>query len=244
MNFSLLTFNIHKGVSADGRRLVLPKIASLLQHVDTDIVCLQEIQGEHRERQRRFDDWPESSHLEHLAGEQWPYFTYGKNHCHQHGHHGNAMMSKFELKAVRNTNISASQFSNRGVLYSQVFLSPTHPPLHLFCTHLGLLRKEREMQLKQIKQLLNQLPDDEPLILAGDFNDWRQQASRQLGLSEIFFETTGHYAKTFPAKWPLLRLDRIYYRNLKPVDCEVIKTSKLSDHLPLYARFMAYTSRT
>ncbi|WP_341472945.1 endonuclease/exonuclease/phosphatase family protein, partial [Pseudomonas viridiflava] len=65
-------------------------------------------------------------------------------------------------------------------------------------------------------ELMGRLPDGEPVIVAGDFNDWRQRADALLqgtGLHEAFVERFGAPAKSFPARWPLLRLDRIYVRN-------------------------------
>jgi endonuclease/exonuclease/phosphatase family metal-dependent hydrolase len=86
------------------------------------------------------------------------------------------------------------------------------------------------------------VPDNAPLIVAGDFNDWRQRADRVLGpgagLSEVFVTAYGVPAKTFPARFPLLCLDRIYVRNAGvhlPVVLPRKPWSHLSDHAPLAA---------
>jgi endonuclease/exonuclease/phosphatase family metal-dependent hydrolase len=46
----------------------------------------------------------------------------------------------------------------------------------------------------------------------------------------------GSYARTFPAAFPFLHLDRIYVRNVKVMHSQTInsKTIQLSDHLPLF----------
>jgi len=58
------------------------------------------------------------------------------------------------------------------------------------------------------------VPADAPLIVAGDFNDWRRRANdilwTEAGLREIFVNAYGEPAKTFPAIFPVLALDRIY----------------------------------
>ena len=68
---------------------------------------------------------------------------------------------------------------------------------------------------------VNALPDAEPVVIAGDFNDWRQTANRPLkakaGLDEIFTRAHGRPARTFPVQFPLLRLDRIYVKTRMPV---------------------------
>jgi endonuclease/exonuclease/phosphatase family metal-dependent hydrolase len=76
-------------------------------------------------------------------------------------------------------------------------------------------------------------------VVAGDFNDWRGRAHRHLvheaGFTEIHSAATGRPARTFPALAPVLRLDRIYVRNLRqrPVEVRARDWSTLSDHLPL-----------
>ena len=62
------------------------------------------------------------------------------------------------------------------------------------------------------------LPEREPVVVAGDFNDWRQRADRLLagcGLREVFVGAQGRPARSFPARWPVLPLDRIYLRNAR-----------------------------
>lgn len=95
----------------------------------------------------------------------------------------------------------------------------------------------RQQQLKLLARRISEIPDDAPLIVAGDFNDWRQQADlSQSGLQEVFAHAHGKHARTFPARLPLLALDRIYVRNLKAHRPHVLTSrpwSHLSDHAPL-----------
>ena len=78
------------------------------------------------------------------------------------------------------------------------------------------------------------------MIIAGDFNDWKQQGNAALrqrdDLHEVFERHHGKVAKTYPARWPVLRLDRIYLRNASSHDPRILGDkpwSHLSDHLPL-----------
>jgi endonuclease/exonuclease/phosphatase family metal-dependent hydrolase len=80
------------------------------------------------------------------------------------------------------------------------------------------------------------------VIAAGDFNDWRRRAHHVLeqgaGMHEVFVQAHGKAARTFPARFPLLPLDRIYVRNAighAPVVLPIKPWSHLSDHAPLAA---------
>ncbi|MNI64826.1 hypothetical protein D3C73_1202920 [compost metagenome] len=89
---------------------------------------------------------------------------------------------------------------------------------------------------------VNALPETEPVVVAGDFNDWRQKANHplktQAGLDEIFTRAHGRPARTFPVRLPLLRLDRIYVKNANasiPTALALRHWRHLSDHAPLSA---------
>ncbi|ABX21992.1 hypothetical protein SARI_02115 [Salmonella enterica subsp. arizonae serovar 62:z4,z23:-] len=88
---------------------------------------------------------------------------------------------------------------------------------------------------------VNALPESEPVLVAGDFNDWRQRANPPLkaaGLEEIFTRAHGRPARTFPVSMPLLRLDRIYVKNANassPTALPLRNWRHLSDHAPLSA---------
>ena len=86
-------------------------------------------------------------------------------------------------------------------------------------------------------------PGDSPLIVAGDFNDWRNRAhdhlAERLGLTEVFVGIHGRPAKSFPASAPVFRLDRIYTRGFAVVSAQVHfgqPWSKISDHAALSAQ--------
>jgi endonuclease/exonuclease/phosphatase family metal-dependent hydrolase len=62
---------------------------------------------------------------------------------------------------------------------------------------------------------------------------------RRCGLQEAFEHLHGRVARTFPSRWPLLPVDRIYLRNARIEAARVLTGrpwSHLSDHAPLLAR--------
>lgn len=234
----VLTLNTHKGFSFFNRRFILPELREAVRASAADIVFLQEVHGTHESHAKRYSDWPSMPHYEFLADSIWPDFSYGRNAVYPDGDHGNALLSKFPIREHRNLDISLDRDEQRGLLHSQLIV-PGHREVHAICVHLGLLESHREAQLKLLGELLDELPADAPVIVAGDFNDWRQRAHALLaqhGMHEAFVQAFGAPAKSFPARWPLLCLDRIYVRNATTHGPQALSRrpwSHLSDHAPL-----------
>ena len=241
----VITYNIHKGFNASNRRFVLHQIREALRIADTDLLFLQEMQGEHLHRENKIANWPERSQFEFIAEEVWPFYVYGKNAVYDAGHHGNAILSKHPFESSENINVSPFPWASRSMLHGVIRLPQSSQDIHIVCIHFGLLGKERRLQISKLGDRIDShVPHDAPLIVAGDFNDWQCQADHlfhdHLGLKEVFRETHGHHARTFPSWLPLLQMDRIYYRGLTPASCERLSHApwhKLSDHAPLMASF-------
>lgn len=246
-NLKILTYNIHKGFSSMNRRFILHAIREALRNVDADIIFLQEIHGERHIPGKQFDDWPSNSQFEFLADSIWHHYAYGKNAIYRSGHHGNAILSKYPFIEWENIDVSFMKTASRSLLHGTVEVPGVSEKLHVICVHLGLFGIERTKQLSTlVKRIDSHVPHDEPLIIAGDFNDWRGKAehhlSHELGVSEVFRMAHGRYARTFPAWLPVLTMDRIYSRGLDVVSCEQLHGQpwrKLSDHIPLCAEFGA-----
>lgn len=206
-----------------------------------DLIFLQEVLGEHRIHQEKVEEWPNQSQFEFLADEIWPHYAYGKNAVYQSGHHGNAILSKYPIIEWENIDISTNRVEKRGLLHAVIDILPKKQRLHAICVHLGLLEAERLKQIQKIcDRIDSHVPHHEPLILAGDFNDWRIRASKifekKLEAREAFLTLHGTHARTFPSWLPALQLDRIYFRGLEAhrANCLLGKRwSKLSDHIAL-----------
>jgi endonuclease/exonuclease/phosphatase family metal-dependent hydrolase len=238
----LATFNIHKGFSHFNLRLAVHDVRERLRALDADIVCLQEVQGRHQGHRVRHPDWPGLPQHEFLAESVWPAVAYGRNAVYEHGHHGNAILSRYPIRQSENIDVSAHRFEQRGLLHSELQL-PGGLGLHVMCVHLALNERGRRHQIAQIIARVHAaVPRDAPLVVAGDFNDWRGRAGAQLAqaldLHEVFHQAHGRSARSFPAPWPLLRLDRIYVRGLEVRETAVhhgLRASRLSDHALLAA---------
>ncbi|MCU0840930.1 MAG: endonuclease/exonuclease/phosphatase family protein [Thiobacillaceae bacterium] len=242
----IASYNIHKGLSFFNRRMVVHELRDRLAALGSDIVFLQEVQGHHAERPSQFKGWPDRPQYEFLADQIWSEFAYGRNAVYDHGHHGNAILSRYPIIRWENEDISAHAFESRGVLHCEMDVPGLGRPLHAICLHLALHESGRRKQLHQVSERIRRMvPDDAPLILAGDFNDWRQRAARylaaELKLKEVFESAHGRPARSFPAAFPLFSLDRIYVRGFGVTSAHVLHGSawrRLSDHAALTAQLL------
>jgi endonuclease/exonuclease/phosphatase family metal-dependent hydrolase len=248
---TLATYNIHKGLSPLNRKLVIHEVRENLLALDADIVFLQEVQGAHAKNEARFEDWPDGAQHEHIAEGRYQDLVYGVNAEHGQGHHGNAILSAYPIAHWTNQDVSHHRFESRGHLLARIDIPGWDLPLTVVCVHLGLWQRSRTRQIAQLIDMLNEAaPNNEPLVVAGDFNDWRAKRGgiskalgEGLGLLEVFEETNGKPARTFPAIFPMLTLDRIYTRGLKidevfrlHGDVDGVKWRGLSDHVGLAVR--------
>lgn len=241
----VLSYNIHKGFSTHNRKFVLSGIREAIRTANADLVFLQEVLGQHEGHAKTTLNWPTTSQFEYLADEIWHHSAYGKNAIYEEGHHGNALLSKYPITEWSNYRVSTSRFEHRGLLHATIAMPGLGSPLHCICVHLGLTRRGRRGQLEMMCDRVHaHIPSEVPLIIAGDFNDWSLTASKvmasKIGAHEVFKKLRGKHAVTFPAQFPMLRLDRIYCRGLEMVSAKVLRGSpwkKLSDHAALYAEF-------
>lgn len=243
-NVSLMTYNIHKGFGLGRVRFLLPEMRDAIAELNPDFVFLQEVQGAHHLREKRIRAWPDTPQFEYIAEKVWPHYIYAKNAVYGSGHHGNAILSKFPIERFQNINLSSVKRASRGILHSQLLLDG-QITIHLICVHLGLFKAERAGQCKALmNRIMNVVPENEPLLMAGDFNDWRNHLSKplaeELGIEEAFYSLEGHHARSFPAIRPSFCVDRVYFRGMKVCDVKCLQGKPwrmLSDHVPLYAKF-------
>jgi len=235
----IASYNIHKGFSHFNRRFVLHELRDRVRELDADIVFLQEVQGGHKHHVRRFHNYPEGSQHEFIADQIWAHHAYGKNSVYEAGHHGNAILSRFRITQSQNTDVSAHHLEQRGLLYCEIDLHGKK--VHCLCVHFGLFSKWRNRQLRALIEFVNEfIPQDAPLVIAGDFNDWRNQLSRtlahELDVHDVFHLKGGRPARSYPSNLPLFQLDRIYVRGFSVSHSEVHfggAWHHLSDHAAL-----------
>jgi endonuclease/exonuclease/phosphatase family metal-dependent hydrolase len=156
------------------------------------------------------------------------------------------MLSKYPIVGYENHDASFDGHEGRGLLHCVLNIPGHASDVHAICVHLGLRERHRRHQLALLCGIVGErVPVAAPLLVAGDFNDWRQRADRILAqgaaLREVFALANGRAAPTFPALFPLLPLDRIYVRNAlwhRPLALPRLPWARLSDHAPLAAEIM------
>lgn len=259
MKLRIATYNIHKGVSSLRSMPRIHALKQALTSMEADILFLQEVQGRHDKYATKHATlWPEQAQHQFLAGDSH-HAVYGMNAVYDHGHHGNALLSRFQVLSFSNQDVSDHAYEARGILHCVV--QTPKCDVHCYVIHLGLFARSRKRQTEAlIEAVRSSSPPDAPLIIAGDFNDWTNQLSEslrsQLDVTEVFDENLpargfgtylrtlagrgpkGKPARTFPAALPWLRLDRIYVRGFEIESAQVLHGAlwaKLSDHAPIVA---------
>lgn len=234
------TYNIHKGVQGLGpaRRLEIHNLVHAVEQFDADLVCLQEVRGVNRKMQRIFAHWPAEGQANFLAPEGYE-AVYHTNAVTRHGEHGNALLTRWPVLAQQHHDVSDHRFEQRGLLHVKVEVYGQ--PVHVVVVHLGLIHASRQRQVQALGCFIEEhVPAHEGLIVAGDFNDWEARLHRPMAAFGLrTFEDIR--LPTFPARLPLLNLDRIYVRGLRPVHAHVPHGKawrRMSDHLPLIAELV------
>jgi endonuclease/exonuclease/phosphatase family metal-dependent hydrolase len=227
----VITLNAHQGFGAGRRQAALLRIRQALRASGAHVVFLQEIGV-------AVGADTAASQYEVLADEVWPQHAYGRNAVVSGGHHGNALLSRFPIVAWRNVDLSVGRAEARGMLHCVLEAPGARAPLHAICLHLALRESHRGQQAERLLGFLAaEIPADAPLVVAGDFNDWRCTVHRRLvreaALQSVHRGARGAPPRTFPDRCPLLRLDRIYARNLRhrPIPLDRDHWAALSDHV-------------
>ncbi|RMX06602.1 endonuclease [Corticibacter populi] len=233
------TYNIHKGVQGLGplSRLEIGNLGLAIEQLDADIVCLQEVRKLNLREQNRFANWPTLPQADYLAPEGYN-AVYYTNAITKWGEHGNALLTRWPVEQSRQQDISDHKLEQRGILYAQ--LRVAGHCVHVLVVHLGLIHISRLRQVAMIREFVQtEIPQNEAVVVAGDFNDWGDQTGlllRESGFAEFDKER----AFTYPSMLPVVQLDRIFVRGLVPRTVFVPRGRiwwRMSDHLPLVAEF-------
>lgn len=230
-----LTLNIHKGRGRGMRLLPLDSLAHGVSAMKPDILLCQEVFHCNRDAQIT-----QSTRLADALGY---HLSYAPNARYQRGHHGNATLSRHPIAEDSHVDISTNGLEKRGLLYTRMMIDGVQ--VHVFNTHLGLNRWQRDRQIDRIAAVIRQVVvHDDPVVLAGDFNDWTGRLDDRIrescGLESALDHLDAAERRSFPSLFPIFALDRIYYRGLSLLSARVLTGTpfnRLSDHLPVEATF-------
>lgn len=220
------TYNVHKCVGTDKINDVA-RIARVIEELDADIIGLQEVES-------HLDVNPEMAHLEALA-EQTRYTVIpGPTIIGRDSTYGNILLTRYPVLHTRLFDISMPRREPRGVIDS--VMETDHGRVRIIVTHFGVASRERWLQAKMLLDIAQSMHAP-LLVVMGDMNEWHP-LNRKLRILERWLGKSPAPC-TFPSRFPLLSLDRIWVRPRRALKGLHVYRSGLSlcasDHLPLKA---------
>jgi endonuclease/exonuclease/phosphatase family metal-dependent hydrolase len=226
---TIASYNIHKCVGNDGVFNPL-RIKNVILQLDADIVVLQEADARFGEREGLLD----LDYL-HVMGGYRSIFSPDRD-SRSHGWHGNVVL--YRNGTVNHVHqLRLPGLEPRGALIVDFGIGEAS--LRLLAVHLGLLRRSRKKQVEAIIEAA----DPHPLrhvIVIGDMNEWRLERRSALELFKSHFEEISARLPSYPSRYPVLPLDRLFVsRGLRVESLSVVDTplTRLaSDHLPVNAK--------
>jgi len=223
----LVSWNVHECVGGDGRRDPA-RVVDVLEELGGDVLALQEI---HAGAAGGLED-----QADYLAARTGLEPVYGPTLERRGGRYGNLLLSRQPILGIEKHDLSVPGREPRGAL-DVALAGPERVRLRIVSTHLGLSARERRWQTLRILELLSRDVEGGPLVLAGDFNAWWPWSGTLRTLRRHFGRSAA--PATFPARFPVLALDRILTRPSDLVVERRVHRSALaraaSDHLPLVA---------
>lgn len=219
-----MTYNIHGGIGRGGRADP-DAILDVLHEAEADIIALQEVNDE---------DAVERSFLHRLSARlPHPHHWFGPTVAKPGSRYGNLVVSRVDADRVTLIDLAVPGREPRGAV--RIRFSYAGHTIQLTATHLGLAPAERRFQ---IDRLVADSPDDADIrILLGDLNEWRPGSPQTRKLIRRFGPAAA--VRTFPARFPLLPLDRIHVQAPEvTVSTFAVRSRtarRASDHLPLIA---------
>ena len=215
---TIASYNVHACVGTDGRKDAA-RIVGVIEELGCDTVGLQEA------------DYRLDFIAHRLGMEAVPGLTLLRHD----GPYGNALVTRRRVLAVRRLPFTYSGREPRNAL--DVDLEVGGETVRVIVTHLGLWPAERRYQVRKILELLRQTPVTERVVVLGDINEWMPLGRPLRWMNALLGRSPAE--RSFPSRWPLLALDRVWVRPRHALLALKAHRSPLaalaSDHLPVKA---------
>jgi endonuclease/exonuclease/phosphatase family metal-dependent hydrolase len=219
---NVMTWNIHGGVGPD-RRHDLARVIALVKRADPDVLALQEVDS----RRSKGGEHPLAI-LKRMLGHHG---IGAAAIVTPDGDYGQVLLSRWPLSGTEVHDISYPDREPRRAITAVV--NAPGGQIFVLATHLGLKLAERRRQCVQLAALVDR--SQLTTVALGDFNDWMWPGSVQNVLKAKLPGRTHH--RTFPARAPVLMLDRVFTRPAAALLRSWVDASgsRVSDHLPVIA---------
>lgn len=218
-HFTAASYNIHRCTGVDGQSDP-ERIGRVLLELGAQVIGLQEVHSE--------------DNVCALAAATGFTPIFGPTMQRKDSPYGNVLLSSYPIARSRRLDLSVDGREPRGAIAAELDIEGR--AVKVVVTHLGLSSRERRFQVKRLKQVICS-EQKEPLVLLADANEWFPW-SPSLRLLHRFL---GRFPapRTYPSRFPLLSLDRIWVRPRQALIALCVHNSALtriaSDHLPLKA---------
>lgn len=219
----VMTWNIHGGIGTDGKFDLARIVAAISRHAP-DVVALQEVDS----RRRPAGGPSPFTFLREAIGHHG---IEAKSITTTDGDYGQMVISRWPLLDVKVHDITVAQREPRRAIQTDV--NGPHGTLRLIASHFGLKLSERRSQARRLIEIARAHPH--ATVMLGDFNDWLWPSRLRAALERELPAHTRHH--TFPSRWPVLSLDRVYCWPARALLRSFVdrEARHASDHLALVA---------
>jgi endonuclease/exonuclease/phosphatase family metal-dependent hydrolase len=219
------SYNVHRCLGGDGRRDP-DRIAAVIDEMGADVVGLQEVDASVHPR---FG----VDQFAHLARATRSTAIAGPTLRSHRGRYGNVLLTHVPVVGVRLIDLSVPGREPRGAIDADLEVDGAR--IRVVVTHLGLRGAERRRQVVRLLRRLEEPRVGLALVL-GDLNEWLAPARVLRCLRARF---AGPAVRSFPARLPLIALDRVLVQPpgaLVDVHAHGSRLARVaSDHLPVRA---------
>lgn len=230
-----MSYNIHSCIGTD-RNISHRRIAKVIAQYQPDFVALQEVDFM-KKRSDRIDQ------AKLIAEDLNMKYHYQPSLEGNGEKYGIAFLTHFPFKKIKAEILPGMQHRRkiepRSAIWIKVSMQDKY--LNIISTHLGLRKKERQIQTETLlgEKWLGQI-EGEPVVICGDFNTTpRSNLYKKFTdkYQDVQKGVSGKVFRTFPSRRPLLRIDHVFIS--RQIEVQAVKvpktklTQKASDHLPI-----------
>lgn len=240
MILKVITFNIAHGKGMDGQ-VNIPRQAHIIEQLNPDIVFLQEVDM----FTKRAGDTNQISEFSKEIGLK--YSSMESNITIEDGYYGDGIISRFPIEFSTNylMPLTDHKHEQRGILRNRISFGTTK--INLFSVHLSTYLEERILAVKEVNKIIEKIPENELVIMGGDFN----VGVSRLGKGKYTFKESPEYEEYKILKKNLDKLqnnkdtwfsslgqgciDTIFYSNgIKINRFKTVDVNGISDHSIIY----------